>query len=820
MKLIELEIANIRGIRSLVLRPEGNNMVIWGPNGSGKSAVVDSIDFLLTGRISRLTGPTTGGISLARHGPHIEASQEEAIVRAVVDVPGADGPVELRRCIASPDTLECDERFRPQLAPILALAERGQHVLTRREILKYIATQAGARAEEIQQLLNLSEVERVRRALVTTERGARTAVQQARDAVTRSESRVATVLGLPTFSEEQVLIRVNQLRATLRASGLDAPRSGSLLGGLQRPVEALGRNTSAIQGAASALSTLRGLLTTPQRETRLAALQSAQEQVARLHADPTLERAMRHRQLLHTGVGLLDDTGICPLCEAQWDATELRGRIQARLESAATASAATDELMTATSTLRSVISTSVTALSRLIDSPELASELEVLTPWGERLSHLHELVSTGPSGALGGELPGAEEFAFLAGPADVDAVVERLDRMLSASSPAASPEQDAWDLLTRLDEALNPLESSSLHLERTSLVSRRAAALSAAYETARNHVLQSLYDSVRDRFVALYRQLHGADEEDFDAELQPEGPGLELRVGFHGRGVYPPQALHSEGHQDTMGICLYLALAERLTTGVIQMTILDDVMMSVDTDHRRGLSRLLAGAFSDRQLIITTHDRTWASQLRTEGVVTTRHSLHLYDWDLTTGPRTVQGDDLWSRIQTDLAGDDVPTAAHRLRRGAEEYFADVCENLWAPVRFKQGGRFDLGDLVPAAIGRYRELLKRAKKAANSWDRREVMERVGEIESTTGQMFSRSQAEQWSVNENVHFNTWANFTRADFEPVVAAFADLFDVYRCSSCRTALRIVADGMVESSLQCACGETTFQLLERPDTS
>ena len=54
MKLMELEIVNFRGIKNLQIKPQGKNFLIWGPNGSGKSAVVDSIDFLLTGDISRM----------------------------------------------------------------------------------------------------------------------------------------------------------------------------------------------------------------------------------------------------------------------------------------------------------------------------------------------------------------------------------------------------------------------------------------------------------------------------------------------------------------------------------------------------------------------------------------------------------------------------------------------------------------------------------------------------------------------------------------------------------------------------------------------
>jgi predicted ATP-binding protein involved in virulence len=87
VKLIELEIQNVRGIKDLKLAPGGKNIVVWGANGSGKSAVVDAIDFLLTGRITRLTGPGTGNITLGMHGAHIDCQDpSSAYVRAVVKV--------------------------------------------------------------------------------------------------------------------------------------------------------------------------------------------------------------------------------------------------------------------------------------------------------------------------------------------------------------------------------------------------------------------------------------------------------------------------------------------------------------------------------------------------------------------------------------------------------------------------------------------------------------------------------------------------------------------------------------------------------------
>ena len=189
MKLLELQVTDVRGIRHLLLQPAGRNLVVWGPNGAGKSAVVDALDFLLTGRMSRLVGPGTAGITLGKHGPHIDSTAEAATVRGVFSIPEL-GEVEMTRCIAHPSVLEVADDVRDQLAPILAVAEKGQHVLTRREILRFVTGEARSRAEQIAHLMNLDELEDLRRTLVTTQRGSERRTQAARSVVDGSLARV------------------------------------------------------------------------------------------------------------------------------------------------------------------------------------------------------------------------------------------------------------------------------------------------------------------------------------------------------------------------------------------------------------------------------------------------------------------------------------------------------------------------------------------------------------------------------------------------------------------------------------------------------
>ena len=228
MKLLELEIDKIRGIQHLRVTPKGGNFVIWGPNGSGKSAVVDAIDFLLTGRIQRLTGKGTGEISLSKHGPHIAHKPEETMVRAVVQLRGSGKTIELRRSMAEPGKLMCGIKDNEELKHIIELAKQGVHILSRREILKYITADANTRAQEIQELLNITEIEETRKTLVKVKNDCARELENARSAVARAEGQVNATTQQQTFNKMNALEVVNHNRGILGADAISDLCSANL----------------------------------------------------------------------------------------------------------------------------------------------------------------------------------------------------------------------------------------------------------------------------------------------------------------------------------------------------------------------------------------------------------------------------------------------------------------------------------------------------------------------------------------------------------------------------------------------------------------
>ena len=229
MKILSLIINNVRGIRELELVPAGNNLIVWGPNGSGKSGVIDAIEFLFSGRISRLVGEGTRGITLLNHGRHIDVDRNLVNVEAEVEVDGISNTVTVSRSMEHPGEFNCPDSARPYLAEAIRMASRGQMCLTRRAILEFIVAESGTRADRLQTLMNIGNLERLRRVLGTANQQA---IANYRVAVGVRDSHTDVLMRLlpeDEIEEEEdaLLVFINRQRTELGASHLENLDGGS-----------------------------------------------------------------------------------------------------------------------------------------------------------------------------------------------------------------------------------------------------------------------------------------------------------------------------------------------------------------------------------------------------------------------------------------------------------------------------------------------------------------------------------------------------------------------------------------------------------------
>ncbi|MFA0847167.1 MAG: AAA family ATPase [Methanobacterium formicicum] len=801
MRIQELEICNFRGIKELKLEPKGNNFLISGPNGSGKSAIVDAVDFLLTGDVSRMKGPGTKDIKLKEHAPHVTKDVKDCWVKAVIELSGIDEPVKIKREMSNPRNLICDEEYVEVLKPVQELASRGQHVLTRREILNFVTADANRRGKQIQNLLKINEVDLTRQRLVKVRNQLRNEFKNAQGNLETSKTHINSSVDTDTFDEDVILNFVNENREILGGERVKVLDSSTVKYDLQSPDIGTDERIN--------LELLEKDLENLPDSDFLDEFVLLQSEFKDLYNKIRSDDTQPQDRLLLMELGLKLTGDVCPLCDTPWDPDELESHLSQKLDNLTETKKDLERIEKLSSELSYHVKDKLSSIGEVIKASKmlgLDTETYHIVVWEENLLRIDKSLDSCDYGGEG--LPQVK---------DLDEIGNMIFTMAEERYQSTSPEQTAWDKLSRLEENLKYYEENLVKKEEAEYALENAEALLNAFIESRDQILDDLYNEIKDRFVELYRQLHGSDEEDFEALLASSGAGVDFKVNFHGQGNHPPHALHSEGHQDSMGICLYLALAEELTEGYIDLIILDDVMMSIDAPHRRKICKLLGNFYDGKQFFITTHDRTWAKQLEVEHVVEPQDVIELSNWTIDSGPSINYMDaSMWETIEKDLNNNDVSNAAAKLRRGSEEYFTRVCSAIEAPVRYDMTGRYDLNDLLSGAFSKYKEILKQAKKSANSWENKEKVAELEVTQTHFNEVKSKLYIDRWAVNPAVHYNSWADFTKEDFIPVVNSFKDLFAVFECEKCKTIIHISKSGMEPEVLKCSCGALNWNLKKK----
>ncbi len=812
MQIGKLTISNIRGIRSMSLDFANATAVVWGQNGTGKSTVVDALDFLLSGDMGRLRGRQD--LSLQRHGKHVDANAQEAFVEATVTLPGRPEPIGIRRCLATPQNLDVDDEHRPEIESLLSVAQRRQHMLTRAEILRFIDATPRDRAGAVESILNLQNIGRVRSALRRAFGDAEREHSQRTAALERSLGALGQHFGVVPFAQDIVIEKVNELRAVLGAQpltllseikqGIAPPEFPDAQAGPAVTPEGVDRMATSVEGdVLDAIS---------QADTEL------QPIVRELQRDPDLLESVQRVGFLATGLTYAEGRAACPLCDTAWESVALSSHIASKIDAAERAKEKQREVQRLKALLNQWLGRQAEVAGQVAASIDVAGTEFDTAPakaYAENLRDLGEALED----VVGRYDSFRSDEASLTEQLGIDAYrgwLARAKPYAEQHQPRVDPRRTAWDSLTRAEVLLGSVSESKEEEAVAAAVLLRAAGCLEAFQSARETVLGQLYLEVKDRFVELYKRLHEPDEAAFAADLGTTDAGVRLQVDFHGREMCSPMALHSEGHQDSMGLCLFLALSERVLNGRLGFRVLDDVVMSVDSGHRRHVAGLLGELGGDIQFILTTHDRVWASQLRSSGAVKTKGMTQLVNWSLEAGPLKQSVGDFWNDIDEHLNQGRVQAAAATLRNGLEGFFGLSAELLGARVLYSMEGRVEFGNLYMAVTEQQKAHIEKAIRAARSWDQSEVVEALQALDEQRKAARRLVNDEAWMVNPTVHFNSWNNLSVEEFRPVVDGYRQLCDTFKCPECSSLLSVRREGMTVVSFSCHCSKTSFNLRGR----
>jgi len=210
-------------------------------------------------------------------------------------------------------------------------------------------------------------------------------------------------------------------------------------------------------------------------------------------------------------------------------------------------------------------------------------------------------------------------------------------------------------------------------------------------EQARKAAVQELFDQVAATANRFYEMLHPSENigsSKLEVRHVGEGSAI-LKSSFHGR-TEDPRVHYSESHLDTLGLCFFLAIRKHEYTSdpSFAMLVIDDVVHSVDAQHRQRFIDLLAQHFNDHQIFLTTHDAIFFEYLTRRFNKDMEH-VRFSGWSLEHGPSLVQCPSDYIRMSDPAmrAASSEHDICSSIRRFMESFSKEMDERLWVNTRY-------------------------------------------------------------------------------------------------------------------------------------
>jgi energy-coupling factor transporter ATP-binding protein EcfA2 len=574
--------------------------IVYGENGTGKSTICDALEFLSKGVVGSLEGKGLGKVERYWHSTGKKPA--DLAIKLKTTKGEWDGLLNKSKPVILPDSP------RPQV-----------EILRRHQILKLVTDQANKRYDAIKPFIDIEGIEKSEAAL-------RKLVKEENDTINLAAARLEeNQIALDQHWEQTGKAGDSALSWAKFEIAKDATQLNDESLRLQEFVKVCSllieedkRMKDGVFSAAKANEELQSSLVRLQQEQAritdntksLVEILTAAQRFFQQHPKPN-----------H-----------CPLCGSAEFASELPSQVADQLRSIRS--------------LESALKTQQTAeQSAAAAQKQVERQLDKLLSAAQSLAN--SLETSAPSAGLPISVEARQAIQILQAnphePQAQTALSQQTQELLARAQEASSQQKQKIGFLTSLRNAVENYETNfHLHQARAALLPNLESALASVEQTRRQFVDDILRD-ISQRVGELYEAIHpGEGLDKVILLLDPDKrASLEIRSDFPGtQDAAPPGAYFSESHLDTLGLCIWLAMAERENPAE-KILVLDDVIGSVDEQHaERTVELLYQESQKYQHCLLTTHYRPWREKYRWGWLKNGEcHFVELINWEHASGIR-------------------------------------------------------------------------------------------------------------------------------------------------------------------------------------
>lgn len=639
--------------------------LIYGENGTGKTTICDAFEFLSKDNVGSLDSRGLG-----------------AGVRKywrTVGKPAHDFAVEL-----TTSSGECSGKLAGNLTTVLNGTAPRVELLRQRQILELIETQPAKRYEAIKRFIDID------------------AFEKSEEALRQQGKSLSSDLLSAQQAEAQSL---DEMQSSYEAAG-----SPLGLNAVEWAKQKLAEPTTGLEADIAAIGKLRtafdALKTFPERldgkRDDITAAQTAANTADQVQIDAlaTVDGETAKREtVLTAGNAYLDahaGAEQCPLCGSQENIAHLAETVKSTL--------AQLEALTTANTKKRLAHKALTDAKGALQQVEVDCGKAATAFSNAQAAHQWK---------AGLQLPATPV------PNDTSALTTWLAANVATAATWAGVEA-SWRgenlFRTQLKSAAERYEANAARVaELSALIPNLELALTQCVEE-RQKFTDGIIGSIAKEVGKLYEKVHPGEGLDKIALVLDPARRASLNLGatFEGHDA-PPQAYYSQSHLDTLGLCVFLALAGRDHADKTVL-ILDDVLGSIDEPHvERVIGMIYEVSAGFQHTIVTTHYRPWREKYRWGWLKPGQacQFVELTGWAIDDGIRIISSLPEVDRLRGLLAEAPIDPQAICSKAGVilEAVLDYLTLKYECAVPRRHGAAFTLGDLLPAIGSKLRDALK-------------------------------------------------------------------------------------------------------------
>lgn len=693
-KIKSISIAGIRGIKDSITLPlNEKSVLLYGDNGTGKSSISDAIEWFYTDKVSHLSGSEIDLKDALRNSYQIDsdtASIEISYNRNVID---ASKSLYIKRGKLISELVNSSNDFEEYYA-----ASQGENLLLRYQFLRdFIDQTKGDKLKYLSDIIGFSEVTKTKDVLRKAFNSIKSEIktQNFEAQINNEKQTLIAKIGAAVSQENNLFEKINEIIEPLK-TGITVSSIEDIdkvLNHIKKPA-----NTKQItelqflENTNKALSTLKSEISFIDEEYQKYFLEFniIAEDVQSIMQTFLAELLKSGETVISKKYHKEDN---CPLCLQEKNLEELKTEIQRRLKEIEESSKKKVTFDTSKKSVSDIITErlkrlELTSNNSLLNEQENESIKKAISNLITKLTEYQK--ASNEKVTSGNKLPTNDTLLLTEGDFNIQEQINaRFESIQTAIKNDKSTElysnisaaKDAFLKIKRFEKDKSKLEhqKNSLELIYNEFVKRQKEGLESFINTFSSYIND-------------FYQYMNPDEQFHEIRIvtigeEDELNGITIEYKYNNAWVSPPQKYFSESHLNCFGISFFLASVIAFNKEN-KFIVLDDVISSFDSTHRKRFADLLFEKFSDYQFILLTHEAEWFSYVQ-QLAKRKGWTIGEIKWTEAKGTHIEEKpSDLKEFIERELSNSSVETLGNPIRKYLEAKLKDIALNLDVKVSFR------------------------------------------------------------------------------------------------------------------------------------